>query len=146
MLEPSITAEKSIHPACLIFPTIMHQIYHQILCFIIASHIVERINLIFIRNSCSLAESRGKSTNWKTIWQPCLKHALWLYRSIGHVQYIAQPRVELLRADWSPMHFERLRFPFSNKKSSDLSVREEKCWEIDEIDEGDGLQCTCKRS
>ena len=23
-----------------------------------------------------LAESRGKSTNWKTIWQPCLKHAL----------------------------------------------------------------------
>ena len=35
-------------------------------------------------------------------------------------------RVELLRADWSPMHFERLRLPFSNKKSSDSSVREEK--------------------
>ena len=27
----------------------------------------------------------------------------------------SQPRVELLRADWSPMYFERLRLPFSNK-------------------------------
>ena len=27
-----------------------------------------------------LAKSRGKSTNRKTIWQPWLKHALWLYR------------------------------------------------------------------
>ena len=36
-----------------------------------------------------LAESRGKSTNRKPIWQPCLKHPLWLYRSIGHVQYLA---------------------------------------------------------
>ena len=39
----------------------------------------------------------------------------------------SQPRLELLRADWSPMHFERLRLPFSNKKSSDSSVGEEKC-------------------
>ena len=36
-----------------------------------------------------LAESHGKSMNWKTIWQLCLKHALWLYRSIGHIQYLA---------------------------------------------------------
>ena len=58
----------------------------------------------------------------------------------------SQPRVELLRADWSPMHFERLRLPVSNKNSSDSSVREKKCWEIDEIDEGDDVQYTCKRS
>ena len=38
----------------------------------------------------------------------------------------SQPRVELLRADCSPMHFELLRLQFSNKKS-DSSVREEKC-------------------
>ena len=36
-----------------------------------------------------------------------------------HTVPSSQPRVELLRADWSPMHFDRLQLQFSNKKSSD---------------------------
>ena len=48
-------------------------------------------------------------------------------RTVPRTVPSSQRRVELLRADWSPMHFERQRFPFSNKKSSNSSVREEKC-------------------
>ena len=38
---------------------------------ILISYLTHVMKIIF-----TLAESRGKSTNRKTIWQPCLKHAL----------------------------------------------------------------------
>ena len=37
----------------------------------------------------------------------------------------SQPRVELLRADWSPMHFERLQLVFEQKVFKFISTRNE---------------------
>ena len=98
-------------------------------------------------NVLCLLESSGKSTNRKkTSGNPAWSTHCDSINDRPRTVPRSQSRVELLRADWSPMHFERLRFPFSNKKFSNSSVGEEKCWEIDEIDEGDDVQCTCKRS
>ena len=82
----------------------------------------------------------------RTVTLSMIRHVQYLALSHAGVDLQSVGQVELLRADWSPMHLERLRFPFSNKKSSNSSVGGEKCWEIDEIDEGDDVQCTCKRS